>query len=176
MNLRMTVHAGLGKHSAFPRGSRSLKGFEAGVRGSWVAGSIMAIYAYGRNPLNQKFIVVTAMGRVAIRTILVDRRMLPHKRPSFFGMASVAEFVDGIAFHHLGPKTPMVVMAVRAFHSSFPDGVVGLLVFLGPDCAVADVAELGLRGLQIPPGHGVNGVAVIAGNPDRSMLGHVPKG
>jgi hypothetical protein len=99
------------------------------------------------HPAVQKFVVVAAMGRVASGAILFYGRMLPHERASFFGVAPVAEFVDGIGFHHFGPKTAMMVMAVRAFHSSFPDGVVGLLIFLGPDGAVADVAELGLKSL-----------------------------
>jgi hypothetical protein len=102
--------------------------------------------------------------------------MLPHKGASFFGVTTVAEFVDGVAFHHLGPETAVMVMAVRAFHSPFPDRVMGLLVFLGADCAVADVAELGLKGLEVFPGHGVNGMAVVAGNSHRSMLGHIPEG
>jgi hypothetical protein len=128
------------------------------------------------HPAVQEFVVVAAVGCVASGAILFYGGMLPHKRAPFFGMAPVAEFVDGFGFHHLGPEPAMVVMTVRAFHPSFPDGVMGLFIFLGPDGAVADVAEFGLRGLQIPPGHGVNGVAVIAGNPNRSMLGHIPKG
>lgn len=91
--------------------------------------------------------MIAAVGRVTSGTILFHGGMLPHKGASFIGMAPVAEFVDGVAFHHLGPKTAMVVMAVRAFHPSFPDGVMGLFVFLGPDGAMTDVAEFGLKGL-----------------------------
>jgi hypothetical protein len=87
------------------------------------------------------------MGSVAIRTVLIDRRMLPHKRASFFGVASVAEFVDGFGFHHLGPEPAVVIVTFRAFHPAFPDGMVGLFVLLGSDHTVADVAELGLKSL-----------------------------
>ena len=110
-------------------------------------GSVMTALAELGHPAVQEFVVVAAVGRVAIRAILFHRRMFPHKGASFFGVAPVAEFVDGVAFHHLGPESAMMVVAVRAFHPSFPDGVMGLLVFLGSDCAVADVAEFGLKGL-----------------------------
>jgi hypothetical protein len=99
------------------------------------------------HPAVQEFVVVAAMGGVASGAILFYGRMLPHERASFFGVATVAEFVDGFGFHHLGPETAVMVMTVRAFHSSFPDGVMGLFVLLGPDRAMTDVAKFGLKGL-----------------------------
>jgi hypothetical protein len=141
----MAVQTGLGKHPV--RFGRSLKGIEAGIRGRRMSARVMTALAELGHSAVQKFVVVAAVGRVASGAILFHGGMLPHKRPSFFGMAPVAELVDGIAFHHLGSESAVLVMTVRTFHSSFADRVMGLLVFLKLDCAVADVAKFGLRGL-----------------------------
>jgi len=75
--------------------------------------------------------------------------MLPHVGASLIGMAFVAEFVHRIRLNHLWPETAVMIMAVRTFHFSFPYGMVGLLIFLGPYGPMADIAKVRLSGLQI---------------------------
>jgi hypothetical protein len=91
-------------------------------------------------------------------------------------MALVTEFIHGICLDLGGAKASVMFVTTRAFQFSFADGMVGGLVLLGPYALVAEIAEVWLGGLQILPGTGMNGVAVVAGNPLILMLGHVPKG
>jgi hypothetical protein len=102
--------------------------------------------------------------------------MGPHKGASFFGMALITEFIDGIPLELGGAKTSVVFVAVRALNSSFPDRMVGGPALLSPYALMTEIAEVWLRGLQILSGPGMDGVAVIAGNPFDFMPGQVPEG
>jgi hypothetical protein len=73
--------------------------------------------------------------------------MGPHERPSFLGMALVTEFVDRTRLDLGGAKTSMVFVAIRAFHFSFPNRMVGSPILLGPDALMAEIAEVRLRSL-----------------------------
>ena len=73
--------------------------------------------------------------------------MGPHPGTSFFGMALITEFIDGIRLELGGAKTSMVFVAVRAFNFSFPDRMVGGSIFLGPYVFMTEIAEVRLRGL-----------------------------
>ena len=102
--------------------------------------------------------------------------MGPHVRTPLFSVALVTEFIHGIGFELGGAKPSVLFVTTRAFQFSFADGMVGGLVLLGPDALVAEIAEVRLGGLQILPGTGMDGVAVVAGDPLIFMPGHVPKG
>ena len=52
----------------------------------------------------------------------------------------------------------------------------GSPILLGSYALVAEIAEVRLRSLQIFPGSGMDGMAVIAGNPFDFVPGHVPEG
>jgi hypothetical protein len=104
------------------------------------------------------------MGLMADQTALLHWRMLPHKRPSFFCMTFVTEFVDGVGLYHfisagpagtaktnyrLGGKTAHRIVAAGAFQrlssdKGFFDGMMGLLICLSPDVPVAVEAKIRL--------------------------------
>jgi hypothetical protein len=52
--------------------------------------------------------------RVAVHAILADWRMVPEKRPPFFGMAGIAEIIDCMLFEHLPRLPTMRIVAGRA--------------------------------------------------------------
>jgi len=120
--------------------------------------------------------MVAPVGGVAAQTVLFDRGVLPHVGPSLFGMALIAQIVEGIRLDHLGAESPVVIVAVRALQFPFANRMVGLLVLLRPDGAVADVAEVGLGGFQIFSGPRMHGVTVIAGNIEDFVLAQIPEG
>ena len=91
-------------------------------------------------------------------------------------MALVAKFIDRIRLEQRGAKTSVVFVAIRALQFSFPDRMMGSPILLGSDALVAEIAEVWLRSLQIFPGSGMDGMAVIAGNPFVFVPGHVPEG
>ena len=120
--------------------------------------------------------MIAPVGGMTKEAVFLHRRMGPHERTPLFGVALVAEIVNPVPFDHLVPETAVVIVAIRAFYFSFPDGMVGLSIFFRSDPGVADVAELRLLGLQVFAGHRMNGVTVIAGNGDGFVLAHVPEG
>ena len=79
-----------------------------------MARRIVATAANLGNATCQQFVVITAMGNMARQTILVDRRMGPHERTSFLGMALVTKFIDRIRLEQMGAKTSVVFVAIRA--------------------------------------------------------------
>jgi hypothetical protein len=91
-------------------------------------------------------------------------------------MALIAELIGGACFDHAVPEPAVMVVAIRALHFPFANRMVGLFVLLRPDGPVADVAEIRLRGFQIFPGSGMNGVAVVAGNIRDFVPALVPEG
>jgi hypothetical protein len=174
VDISMTIQTGPGIHPV--RRGRSLKSFKPGVRGVGMTGHIVAIPADLRHPAGQEFAVVAAVWGMAIQAVLLHRRMGPHVRTPLLGVALVTEFIHGICFELGGAKASVLFVTTRAFQFSFADGMMGGPVLLGPYALVAEIAEVWLGGLQILPGTGMNGVAVVAGNPLILMLGHVPKG
>jgi len=75
----------------------------------------MAGLAELRHLALQELPMVAAMRGMAVQTVFIHRRMLPHDRPSFFGVALVAQVIKGIRLHHLGSEASMVVVTGRAF-------------------------------------------------------------
>jgi len=164
MNIGMTVQTGPTEHSILPGSGRSLKSFELGVRGSRMLGPVMTALAKLGDLADEELGMVTPVGGVAAQTVLLDRRVLPHVGPPLFGMALIAQIVEGVRLDHLGAESPVVIVAVRALQFPFANWMVGLLVLLRPDGAVTDVAEVGLGSFQIFPGPRMHGVTVVAGN------------
>jgi hypothetical protein len=72
--------------------------------------------------------------------------MGPHKGASFLGMALITKFIDGIPLELGGAKTSVVFVAVRAFHFSFPDRMVGGPILLRPYALMTENAEIRLGG------------------------------
>jgi hypothetical protein len=90
--------------------------------------------------------------------------MLPHKRPSFFGMAFETEFVDRVSLYHfvsagpagsakadyrLSAKTAHRVVAAGALQRLSSDKgffyrMMGLLIYLSPDVPVTVEAKVRL--------------------------------
>jgi hypothetical protein len=90
--------------------------------------------------------------------------MLPHKRPSFFGMAFETEFVDRVGLYHfvsagpagsakadyrLSAKTAHRVVAAGALQRLSSDKgffyrMMGLLIYLSPDVPVTVEAKVRL--------------------------------
>ena len=54
----------------------------------------MAVLAKELNLTDKKLPMVAAVGLMADQTVLLYRRMFPHERPSLFGVALEAEFID----------------------------------------------------------------------------------
>ena len=176
MNIGMTIETGPGDHSVFPGCGRPLEGLEFRINCPRVLGPVMTALAKLGDLAGEELGMVAPVGSVAAQAIFFDGGMLPHKGPSLFGMALVAQIVKGIRFDHPGAESAVVIMAVRAFQFPFANRVVGLFILLGPDRAVADIAEVGLGGFQIFPGSGMHGVAVVTGNIGDLVLAQIPEG
>ncbi len=64
MNIAVAVYAGTGKHLV--RWGSSLKSFKTSVGSARMAGNIVTVPANLRHPTIQEFVVVAAVGNVAI--------------------------------------------------------------------------------------------------------------
>jgi hypothetical protein len=100
--------------------------------------------------------MVTPMGLMADQAVLLHRRMLPHERPPFFGMAFETEVVDRVGLYHfigagpagtaktnyrLGAKTAHCIVTTGAFerlptHKSLLQWMMRLFIYLSPDVLV----------------------------------------
>jgi hypothetical protein len=119
--------------------------------------------------------MIAAMGRMACQAILLYRRMFPHERAPLFCMAFIAKLVHIICLDHLRPEPTVLIMALGAFHETFFQRMVGLLVLLCPDIFVASIAEQGLLRLQIHFCSRMNTMATVTGNAVYLMPAHVPE-
>ena len=93
--------------------------------------------------------MIASVRDVTDQAIFLNGGVLPKEGPSFLRVALVAEFIGGVRRDHLRPETAMRFMAVGAFDLSLPDGMVGLLVVLGPDAEMADQAEVRLSCFEV---------------------------
>ena len=88
----------------------------------------------------QKFVVIGSMRMMAGHAIFPHRRVLPNKRPAFFGVALVTGVVDRIRFHqHFGRRAVRVV-TIDAGNFSFRQRHVRALVEFGTLLTVAGLA------------------------------------
>ncbi len=174
MNVSVAVQTGAGEHLV--RRRRSLEGFKTGVGPAHMSGRIMAVPAELGNAHGQEFVMVAAVRHMARRAVFIDGGMGPHKRPALFGVALVTEFVYRLRLDQRRAEAAVVFVAIRALQFSFADGMVRDLIHLGPNALVAEIAEVRLRGLQVLPGSGMHGMAVVAGDPLDPVPGHVPEG
>jgi hypothetical protein len=130
----------------------------------------MTVLAKMGNLAGKELGVVTSVGGVTDQAVLFDRGMLPHVRTSLFSVALVTQIIDRIRLDHFGTKSAVMVVAIRTFHFSFTNWMVGLLALLCPYRAVAYIAEVGLTGFQIFWCSRVNRVAIVAGDIRDFML------
>lgn len=172
----MAIQAGTCKHAVLAGCSTSPKCFETGVDGAGVLRRVVAALAEKRRLSVQELPMIAPMGHVACKAILLDRRMFPEEGPALFGVAFETEFIYGIRLDHLCREAPVLVMALRTFHETLFQRMVGLLVLLGSDVQVTAVAECGLLGLEVPLNSRVNGMASVAGNVIDLVSAQVPQG
>ena len=67
--------------------------------------------------------IAAAVGKMAIEAILHDRRVLKNERTSVLGVTIKAEFFIGKLLYQLGRSSPVRVVATRAVHFSFAQGM-----------------------------------------------------
>lgn len=84
----------------------------------------VALKAEERDLLCQKIVINGTMGRVAGPAVLHRICMFENKRPSFFGMALCAGFLDVLLAEHFAARCPVGVMAAYAEDPFFVNGVV----------------------------------------------------
>ncbi|MCX7948679.1 MAG: hypothetical protein N2509_01055 [Treponemataceae bacterium] len=118
--------------------------------------------------------MIASVDLMAIQTIFLNGGMLEGIGAPLFGMAFITEVIDGVGFHHFRAKSSMDLMTAGAFNFPFIDRVMRLFILLGPNIFVASITEVRLFHLLGLTGHGVNGMALIAGDPRRSVSTHVP--
>lgn len=138
-------------------------------------GPVVTALTNERNLLTQQFVVVAAVGRMAGHAVFLHRRMLVHVRAAFFGVAVVAELVDGVGLDHFGSEAAMGIMAIRAGDLALLDGVMRLAVCFRADIPVAGETEFGLGHLQVLAKIGMAGMATIAGQTSGFVLAALPE-
>jgi hypothetical protein len=74
----------------------------------------MALLAHQMNARCQQLGIARTMRRVTVQAIFADGRMVPEKRPPFFGMAGVTHIIDGKIHEHLAPLPAMRIVAGSA--------------------------------------------------------------
>ena len=110
---------------------------------------LMALQAKERFILLKQVVRHRAMRLVANRAALFHRRMLEYERPVLCRMAVGAEGLLGFRIaEQVVARAAVRVVARRASHAPFTNGMMRRLIHLGPLVAMAVVAELGLRFLQ----------------------------
>lgn len=134
----------------------------------------MAALTKLRRAADEELSVIAPVRRVAGPAIFFNRWMFPEVRTALFRVACIAKFVDRSGLDELLLETAMLIMAVRAFHFTFLDGVVRLLGNLHAQIAMAGETQFGLRCLQVHPLSGVNRMAVVTGHSGRFVFAHVP--
>lgn len=82
---------------------------------------------------------------------------------ALFGMALIAELVDGVRLQALAAERSMRVMAIATGNLAFLEGMVGLSSGFRLDISVAGETKLRLGHLQTLGQAGVAGMAAVAG-------------
>ena len=117
------------------------------------------------------------MGRMAGQTIFGHRRVFPQKRPSQLGVALKTFLIDGLGIHQFVCHRAMGIMAIRASHLAFTQGMVGLAHQLRFDVFVTLPTSFRLVSAgQIGRIIAVDVVATGAGKIPALMFTAVPKG
>ena len=104
MNIEMTVDTGAVERPSVGHG--------IGLR--VVAATFMACLAQARRSDLQQWRVIGAVRRVAVQTVLDNRRMLPQEWAALVRMAGCAEHIHGHGCDHLFRCRPVRIMATRA--------------------------------------------------------------
>src|SRR5262245_31918368 len=96
----------------------------------------------GTRPYEQ-LVVVRTMRLVTVDTTLANGRVLPEERPALFGVAGVADVVDGIGLQQRSRRRAVRVVAVDARHLALGQRHVRALAELCTLLLVTLVAGLG---------------------------------
>ena len=83
----------------------------------------MTVLAQGGCPLDEKFLVATAVGRMTNSAVFFHRGMFPHIRPALVGVAGVAKIIQGVGRKHSIAHGAVGIVAVGAGHFAFVDGM-----------------------------------------------------
>ena len=106
----------------------------------------MTVLAQEWHALHQHSRLGTAMRIMAYRTALPDRLMFVKKRPAFLRVALITGFIDRVLYQiTTGPS--MRVVAIRADHLAFPDGMAIKTVHLCALVGMAGKTDFRLRSL-----------------------------
>ena len=117
MNVCVTGEAA-STHEAFIRiraGPQGLTGLQV-VRVQEIG---VALLAEERNRRDQQRALIRAVRRVAVETVLTNRRMLEQKRAALFRVALVAGLVDRIGLEQRAGQCAMRIVAIVAAHLAF---------------------------------------------------------
>ena len=68
---------------------------------------------------DEQLVMVRTVRLMTVETTLADGRMFPEERPPLFGVARVADFVDGIRVQERAGRRAVRIMAVDARHFPF---------------------------------------------------------
>ena len=122
MDLRVAVLAGTTDH-AWTLSSplqRSGSVLPFATEGAVVTHSqVVALLTKIRTRPHEQLVMVGSMRLVTVDATLADRGVLPEERPPLFGMARVADVVDGIGDQQGTARRAMRVVAVDARHLAF---------------------------------------------------------
>lgn len=138
-------------------------------------GPLMAALAKKRRPVVEELCVIASVRCMAGQAVLINRRMFPHERPSFFRMARITEFIHGVRLDHFCTEVAMRVMAARAKDLSLFEGMMRLPIRLPPNVLMTFKTEGYLICLQKLRMSGMHRMAIVACNVPVLMFAHVPE-
>jgi hypothetical protein len=142
MDIAVTVQARTGKGPVTWGGTR--KECLSAVPGARMPCVVVAFLAEIGCPPNEKLLVHSAMGRMAIRAFFLNRRMLPNIRTPLFRMAGVTELIDIWRFDHGGSERSMGIVTTGALKLSFHDRVMG-----APVCSDFNILMTSSAGIHL---------------------------
>ena len=133
-----------------------------GIRGTRVAGCLVALLAEERLLDLQHLLVDGAVGVVTVEAVLTDGSVLPEERPALLGVARVAVLVDRGLQDHLVVGRAVRVVAARALELALAQRHVARPEELGLLLQVAARAQIHLRLLEKRLRHLALGVRIVA--------------
>jgi len=83
---------------------------------------LMALLTEDRTRHHQQLFIVGTVGRMAIRAIVTNRRVLEQEGPALFRMAIVAGLIDAIRLEQRRRRAAMRIVAIRAADFAFQQG------------------------------------------------------
>ena len=103
---------------------------------------VVALLTQVRPCPNEQLVVVRTMRLMTVETTFADGRVFPEERPPLFGVAGVADFVDGVRVQERASRRAVRVVAVDARHFAFGQRHVRTPAELGALLLVTLIARL----------------------------------